>query len=447
VGLDQVLTSSHVWNAPFQRNPFFTGREDVLKRLHDTLTSNKPAALTQSQAISGLGGIGKTQTAVEYAYRYHDDYQYVLWVKADSTETLTSDFGNLAGVLPLPGKDEKDQHLLVAAVKDWLQNNSGWLLILDNADELAMVREFIPSSVKGHILLTTRAQAMGGLARRIDLEKMEPEEGALFLLRRADIIGQDDPIEKAFAAHRAKAKEISEVLDGLPLALDQAGGYIEETGCSLSGYLDLYQKRRSQLLKRRGGLVADHPEPVATTWSLSFEKVQKANPATTDLLRLCAFLDPDAIPEEIITEGADDLGQTLQPVAADPYELNAAIEELRKYSLLLRDRDDKTLTIHRLVQAVLKDGMDEKTQRQWAESAVRAVNTTFPSVEFKTWERCRRFLPHAQACAELINQWGMEFAEAARLLSQTGQYLRDRGLYSQAEPLLQQALPTGCATR
>jgi tetratricopeptide (TPR) repeat protein len=432
-----------IWNLPYPRNPYFTGREDTLKRLHDALTSNKTAALTQLQAISGLGGIGKTQTAVEYAYRYQSDYKAVLWAKADTREILVPDFVTLAGLLNLPEKDAQDQSLAVAAVKRWLQTNRGWLLILDNADDLAMAREFIPPTVKGHILLTTRAEATGRLAQRIDIEKMEPEEGALFLLRRAGVIAQDDPIDKASAPDRAKAKEISQVLDGLPLALDQAGAYIEEVAYSLSDYLNLYRTRRTQLLKRRGGLVADHPEPVATTWSLSFEKVEKANPAAADLLRLCAFLHPDAIPEEIITEGADDLGPTLQPVASDSFELNAAIEELRKFSLLRRDPDAKTLTIHRLVQEVLKDGMDQDVQRQWAERTVRAVNNTFPSPEYETWERCRRCLPHAQACVLLIDQWGMEFTDVVRLLNEVGLYLSDRAQYVEAESLYQRAITIG----
>jgi tetratricopeptide (TPR) repeat protein len=427
------------WNLPYPRNPYFTGREDALKRLHDTLTSSKTAAITQPQAISGLGGIGKTQTAVEYAYRYQSDYKAILWAKADTRETLVSDLVTLAGLLNLPEKDAQDQSLAVAAVKGWLQTHRDWLLILDNADDLAMVREFIPPAVKGHLLLTTRAEATGRLAQRVEVEKMEPEEGALFLLRRAGIIAQDDPIDKASAQDCAKAKEISQVLDGLPLALDQAGAYIEETACGLAGYLNLYRTRRAQLLKRRGGLVADHPEPVATTWSLSFEKVEKANPAAADLLRLCAFLHPDAIPEEIIIEGADDLGPTLQPVASDPFELDAAIEELRKYSLLRRDPDAKTLSIHRLVQEVLKDGMDQDTQRQWAEGTVHAVNSAFPDGEYETWERCKRCLPHVQACAELIKQWDMEFTQAARLLNDAGAYLWRRAQYTEAESLYQRA--------
>ncbi len=427
------------WNVPYPRNPYFTGREDILKRLYEVLRIGKTAAITQPQVISGLGGIGKTQSAVEYAYRYRNDYQVILWARAENRETLISDFVSITGLLNLPEQDTQDQSITVDAVKRWLKDHTDWLLILDNADDLAVVSEFIPPAFGGHILLTTRAQPMGRLAQCIEIETMEPEEGALFLLRRANNIAQDTPLDKASEGDRTKAREISQTLGGLPLALDQAGTYIEETTCSLSDYLDLYRTRHTELLKRRGGLVSDRPEPVATTWSLSFEKVEQANPAAAELLRLCAFLAPDVIPEEIIIEGAPNLGPILQP-AANPFELNQAIEELCKFSLVKRDPGAKTLTIHRLVQAVIKDGMKKSAQRRWAERSVRAVNQAFPDVKFETWPRCQRCLPHAQACAELIGQWGIAFVEAARLLNRVGWYLRERGQYALAEPFLQQAL-------
>src|SRR2546428_10145866 len=225
-----------IWNVPYARNPFFTGREDILSQLHETLTDGKTAALTQ--AISGLGGIGKTQTAVEYAYRYCNEYASVLWVRADSREILVSDFISIADLLNLSEKKEQDQSYTVAAVKRWLQNHNNWLLIIDNVDDLAMVRDFIPLRGKGHILLTTRLQAVGRMAQCIKIEKMKPEEGALFLLRWANIIEPDAPLERASRADLMKAIEISQAMDGLPLALDQAGAYIEETACGFARHLE-----------------------------------------------------------------------------------------------------------------------------------------------------------------------------------------------------------------
>jgi tetratricopeptide (TPR) repeat protein/transcriptional regulator with XRE-family HTH domain len=433
--------SELIWNVPYRRNPFFTGRQAVLEYLHETLTSKRTAALTQTQAISGLGGIGKTQTAVEYTYRYQGDYPTVLWARADSREVLVSDFVSIAGLLNLPEQKDPDQSHAVNACKRWLNKASDWLLILDNVEVLAMVNDFLPPGGKGHILLTTRAQATGAIAQRIELEQMESEEGALFLLRRAKLIPADAQLEAASAADSRRAKEIVEMMGGLPLALDQAAAYIEETECGLEGYLERYLTRHRDLLRLRGNLAVEHPEPVATTWSLSFEKVEQANPAAADLLRLCAFLHPDAIPEEIISEGAAELGSVLESVATDVWELDAAIQELRKYSLIRRDPKARLLNIHRLVQAVLKDAMEEQMQHQWAERAVRAVNRVFADGDdFKNWQQCQHGLPHAQVCAALIKQWGMKSIEAAQLLNRAGNYLRKRAQYDQAERLLTGAL-------
>ena len=429
-----------IWNVPFQRNSFFTGREDVLDRLHKVLKSGEVAAVVQPGAITGLGGIGKTQTAVEYAYRCRRNYQVVLWIRADSREVLTSDFVALADVLDLPEKDERDQSIVINAVKRWLKENSRWLLILDNVEEIHLISDFVSPTDQGHILLTTRLQSTGDVARRIEIERMEPDEGALFLLRRAKIISPDDLLDQTSQIDRARAIELSKVMDGLPLALDQAAAYIEETGCGLTGYLKRYQTRSDVLLKKRGRSPIGHPESISTTLSISFEKVERANGAAADLLRLCAFLYPDAIPEEIITDGASDLGPTLQSVATDSIELDTAISELRRYSLLRRDGDSQTLTVHRLVQEVLKETMDEGTQEQWAERAVRAVNHVFPDVDVTTWPACQRYLPQAQACADLVEQWNMRFSEAGRLLDQAGSYLRDRAYYVQAELFLKLAL-------
>lgn len=288
------------WNIPHDRNPFFTGREDVLKKLYEALTSGSAAALSQPQALSGLGGIGKTQTAVEYAYRYRDEYTAVLWTRAESREALASSFVALAQVLDLPAKNEQDQNVVIAAVRRWLEQHTGWLLILDNADEIPLVREFLPSAGTGQGLLTTRAQALGPVAQRIEIDEMPPAEGAQFLLQRAAYKTPTDTDCRL-------AEQISTLLGGLPLALDQAGAFIEETPSSLAEYLELYQKEGARLLAERGELAPDHAS-VTVTFALAFEQVAARDPAAADLLRLCAFLAPDAIPEEIFTEGADALG-------------------------------------------------------------------------------------------------------------------------------------------
>ncbi len=368
----QVTTS--LWHVPHQRNPFFTGREALLAHLHETLSRGKATALTHPQAISGLGGIGKTQLALEYAYRYHQEYEAVFWVKADTRESVLTDFMGLAHLLNLPEQRAEDLMVAASAVLAWLTTHTKWLLIFDNIDDLAMLPPFLPPALGGHILLTTRAQATGGLAQRIDVECMTSEVGALFLLRRASILAPDATLEQTSTQDRALAFQIVEELGGLPLALDQAGAYIEESAYHLAGYFKLYHKQRTALLKRRGGLATDHPAPVATTWSLSFERVEQADSLAADLLRLCAFLDPDAIPEEILLEGIRVPDSQSEGTPLDQWRVNEAVGILLRFSLVQRHAETVMLTMHRLVQAVIQDMMDKETQSLWADRAVQVVN-------------------------------------------------------------------------
>ncbi len=430
--------SSVIWNVPYRRNTFFTGRQQVLKLLHDAFFSGK--MVTQAQAISGLGGIGKTQIAIEYAYRYHCEYQVILWVRGDTREKLLSDVAALAATLNLKEQYEQEQQHIIGAVQSWLRKNTKWLLIVDNCEDLRYVRTILPSTTRGHILLTTRTQTTGNIAQCIDLEKMTLDEGALFLLRRTKLLGQDAPLQDASSNDCQSARSIAEVLDGLPLALDQAGAYIEESGFNLSHYLNRYQSGRTKLLGMRGGFAFDHPSSVTTTFSYTFEKAEKISPGAMELLRFCAFLHPDAIPEELIIHGAPALSTTLQCIASDPISLDATIMILRRFSLLSRSSSSSMLSIHRLVQVVLQDSMLEKERRLLAEQTVRAINLVLPDVnDFHRWRDCLLYMPHAQHCVSLIETWKIVSSEAARLLEQTGMYLQIQAQYTQANVLFEQA--------
>src|SRR5579871_1686351 len=173
------------------RNPFFLGREEVLARLWRQFQAGQTKAFSQPQAICGLGGVGKTQVALEYAYRHVQDYQAIFWTRADSRDTLVAGLLEIASILRLPERDERDQGVVRAAVKAWLSQNTGWLLILDNVDDLTLLPEFLPVPLSGHLLLTTRAQAPGGLATRVELETLDLDDAALLLLRRAGLLALD----------------------------------------------------------------------------------------------------------------------------------------------------------------------------------------------------------------------------------------------------------------
>jgi tetratricopeptide (TPR) repeat protein len=421
------------WNLP-PRNAFFTGRDEFLKNLEHGLARGR------AQAISGLGGIGKTQTAIEYAYRHRDQYRAVLWSGADSRDALVSGFGATASLLDLPEKDEKDANVAAGAVRRWLERQPGWLLILDNVEDLVnVVKPFLPASGTGHVLMTTRLQATGAIAQCVELEEMETDEGALFLLRRAKLIAPDAPLDAASEDDRKAAREITEAVAGLPLALDQAAAYIEETPSTPAKYLKLYRTEGAALRARRGKLATEH-DSVTITFSLAFAQVEKANPAAADLIRACAFLAPDAIPEEIFTRGGKELGEPLAQAAGNPLAWDSAVEAAGRYRLIQRNAAKDTLNIHHLVQEVLKDGMDAPTRRVWAERVVQALNDVFPYVEFQSWPQCERLIPHAIVAGRLVEDFGLDFGAAGRLLNQSGYYLRGRARYAEAEPLYQRAL-------
>nr|MDQ2716730.1 tetratricopeptide repeat protein [Chloroflexota bacterium] len=450
VALDDVQhlppssTLSGVWNVPYRRNPHFTGRDELLNRLEQQLSSkvqeHRTTTLTQPQAMKGLGGIGKTQIAVEYAYRSRERglYTHTLWVNAASEEALVTSFVALAELLPaFPAKGETDQWKLVKAIIRWMEQcREQWLLIFDNADDVTLVRNYLSQQGNGSILLTTRADAVGSLATSIEVETMGFVEGTHLLLRRAQRFEQASDEEFNLAGNIVVA------LDHFPLALDQAGAYIEETKCSFTDYLKIYQNHRKALLARRGEQVINYPDSVAATWSLSFQKVQQANPAAAELLHLCAFLAPDRIPEELIKDGAAHWPLFLQEAAADLFTFHQMIEELLKFSLVKRLVEDHALSIHRLVQAVQKDQIGLETQRHWAERAIRAINDAFPRdpQDLTTWPQCLRYLDQIQACHALLEDYTLSFVEAASVFNRTSLYLYIHALYAIAQPLCQCAL-------
>ena len=269
---------------------------------------------------------------------------------------------------------------------------------------------------------------------------MTKQEGIEFLLHRTKIVGLNASLDDASEYDITIAEEIWEAMAGLPLALDQAGAYILETGCGMANYLDLYQKRRGELLKRRGEHPSGHPELVTTTLSLSFQRIERKNKAAAELLRLCAFLSPDAIPEEVFVEGVEYLGSLLGPAVADPLAFNETIRDLLTYSLVRRNDTDKTLSIHRLAQAVIIDEMSEEIQLQWVERAIQVINLCYPREEAAPWHTSQRYLPHVLACTGSANDWQSDIAEVAQLLNKAATYLRNSGQFKEAETFFHRAL-------
>ncbi|HWS98796.1 MAG TPA: tetratricopeptide repeat protein [Pyrinomonadaceae bacterium] len=448
--------ASALCNLP-QRNQFFTGRESYLRELRDELVANARAAL------SGMPGVGKTQTAVEYAYRQFKDkaYAHVFYVHAASIEELLTDFASIARHLNLPVKDEPDFNRIAAAVTAWFEQHDGWLLIFDNADDLKVLfhdgdapeerHNYIPANRRGHVLLTRRPEDAGGVARTIEIKEMDSDEGALLLLRRAGHLtdksaGLDSVAPEIAAAARKLAHEVG----GLPLALDIAGAFIKETRTPPAEYLSLYREAGKTLRRER-----DEQDPykhsVATVFSLAFQRLATPDTdrdadatiarAAADLLRLCAFLAAAAIPLEHFTAGASHLGDDLSRAMADKILWAKTKQRLLRFALLDPNPDSQTFDTHRLVQAVLRDEMDNETQCLWTERALLMLDKIFPSPgDFSNWNVCDLLLPHALDFIAHGQACNFRTKKMARLVNEVAFHLESRARYDEAEPLYLQAL-------
>jgi tetratricopeptide (TPR) repeat protein len=444
--LEASLTAlSPHWQVIFPRNPFFTGREEILEILYKHLHTEQVVALTQSYALFGLGGIGKTQIALEYAYRHALEYSAVFWIEAETVEYIVSSMLRIAELLQLPERQESDQQRIVTAVQSWLSTHSRWLLIWDNLEDLELLHRFLPSARQGAILITTRCQTLGTLALGLELSPMGREEGMLFLLRRAKVLEPEAASEQIqqFAqqlpTEYAAAEQLITAMDGLPLALDQAGAYIEETRCSFSSYLRSFEQQIHEFLDRRGALGVDHPHSVIATLGLACQRASERDPSALDLLHFCALVSPDAIPERLLLMGVSQPGLVLDPVAANSDQLDQSIAALRSLSLVQRHPETQTLSLHRLVQTVLRELMSEQERSVWMRRVTAVLNRAFPEASYEAWRQCERLLPHVLACAVATSDQSRN-QDLGEVMRKAADYLRERARYDQAELLYKRAL-------
>jgi len=426
-------------NLTYRRNLFFTDRDDTLETLHHSFTSGR-SPQTRMQALYGPGGIGKTHIAIEYVYRYQQEYQTTLWLNATPPELLSANILSLADQLGISAQDSVDEQQRIDAIKHWLQYHDRWLLVIDNLENFPLLDQLLPLNSSGHVLLITQSQTTGLFTSRLAVDQMSIEDGALLLLRCANIIPEQGLLDLASEEDRLQAIKIAQEFRGYPLALDQAGAYIEETQRPLSSYLALYQERQALFLGKRGRVASDHPDPVTTTLTLTFQKIAQLNPNALALLHFFAFLHPAALPDELIMHGASSLYRPLHTIASDSLALDAAIATLRKFSLVRQRTDSTTLNMHHLIQIVLKNDLTKKQQHQLASQAVRLINFIFPAVSFETWTGCERSLPQAVHCATLIHEYKLNLKEGGLLLERLGFYYYQRGCYTDAETYLRQAL-------
>lgn len=410
-------------NIPHLPNPNFTGREDLLLKLREKLASGRTTVLTQT--LSGLGGVGKTQLAVHYAYEHAAEYRLVWWLRAEESPALASDFASLARHLGLPERGILDQREVIAAVRLYLESHDRWLLVFDNAEEPRDLRPYIPRSGSGHVLITSRNPIWRGLADSFAVPPFERSESLEFLLRTT---GQEK---------KDAAVLLAEVLGHLPLALDQAASYIHATGISVAEYCSLFERYSIRLLNR-GQPTTDYPSTVATTWEISFDKVRRLSPAAEGLLNVFAFLGAEAIPRRLLQPGAINLPEALRIALDDPLTLHDAILAIRKYSLV--SVQPESYNIHRLVQAVIQDRLRD-TGEVWVRAAASLVDLAFPfdHDDPATWDECLRLLPHAVAVSS-FRQFDLADAAAEHLFWRVGRYLSERGDFADAQRMLEDAL-------
>jgi tetratricopeptide (TPR) repeat protein len=411
-----------------RRNPNFTGRDQLLLDLRNSLTSGHHIAITQ-QSLYGLGGIGKTQLAVEYAWRHCASYEVIWWLRANEVSTLSSDYANLAGKLNLREKDEAEQKVIVEAVRYWLDHHPQWLLIFDNAPNHATIRDFLPNSVEGHVLITSRNQDWKKACSPVEMTVWNRAESISFLNKRTRL--SDEPM----------AGEVAEALGDLPLALEQGAAYIDTKGKSYAEYLTLFNSRRQELWKRETP-PEGYPATVATTWSLAFDQIQTVTCAK-ELLSLASLVAPDAIPKTLLNHALESyFAERENSFTLDPFRIDDAVGALRSYSLLSIEANHAF--VHRLVQTVVRDHLLAAELTMYRDALIVALSQQFPDEGYKhpkCWPLCAALFPHAVALTEnmSIENCGKQL-EQALLLNNMGRYLYGGGAYHDAEPLFRRAL-------
>ena len=408
-----------VWNVPFPRNPTFTGREQTLAEMAEQLGQATTVAVTQ--ALQGGGGVGKTALVVEYAYRHRSDFDTVWWVRAEQLATLVSDYVDLAATLGLDEAGLADQQQVAVAVRHWLENHDRWLLVFDNAEgpeaatglraPLSRLADLLPRVLHGQVLVTSRDASWGQQqAALTELDVLKPTEAVRFLLARS---GSDD--ERA-------AAEIAKLLGGLPLALEQAGAYVREARISLSTYRERLRQFPALTLAKGRPRDRDPTDIVTTTWRVSLDRVRPV-PGAVAVLEVCAFLAPEDIPRELFGQVLDPPAPELAVLASDPFALDEAVASLYRYGLL-KARED-TLTVHRLLQQVVRDSLDPATAASRAGLAVRLLAAAFPWKglrDLASWSVYAQLLPHVAIAADHARQRQVEPAATSKLLDAVRRY-------------------------
>jgi hypothetical protein len=419
-----------IWVGVPPRNPYFTGREDLLRDIHERLTGKVTALVPH--ALHGHGGVGKTHLAIEYAHRYQQEYNLVCWISAEQPAIVRTTVADLAKRMGLPSLTTDDA---VRSVLTALRQNDPydrWLLVFDNVNVPGDIEDFLPIGA-GHIIVTSRTDVWTGIAQVVEVNVFPRPESIAFLRGRLQDIREQD------------ADQLADRLDDLPLALEQAAAWQVETRTSAADYLRLFDERLAQLQEleavRTGVLRADYPLPVAVTWSLALNKLSETQPEVVSLLQLCAYFAPEPIPWNVLSVGrfVETLPESLRHALSSNRERDRMIREIKKYALAQVDYGNNRLQLHRLAQLVLREqlpGQGEREEvRHQAHMLIAAADPGDPDVP-DNWERYRDLWPHMEpsGAVECVHR------EVRETVLNLARYLYVQGSYDAGQTFAEIAL-------
>ncbi|WP_221361796.1 FxSxx-COOH system tetratricopeptide repeat protein, partial [Streptomyces beigongshangae] len=399
-----------LWGSVPQRNRNFTGREDLLEQLNGRLSEGVTAVLPE--ALHGMGGVGKSQIAIEHVYRRSRDYRLIWWIPSEQTNLIVQSLIELGEQMGLrAGADRSAVPAVLEALRVG-EPYSNWLLVFDNAENPQEVRQFFPNDGPGRVLVTSRNSQWSSLANSLEVDVFAREESVALIKRRSPQIPED------------AADRLADSLGDLPLAVEQAAVWLAETGMPVHQYLDLFETKYAELL--RVDPPADYDLPVAAAWNVSLDRLREDHPAALQLLQVCAYFAPEPVDWDFFSAVRGVAAPPgLRAALDDPIKLARAVREIGRYALARIDHRRSTIQVHRLVQRVLIEQMNAAERAEMRHCAHQILAHADPRNPLRSsdWPRYSALLPHVRASGmvDCEDPWARELVlnEARFLLARS----------------------------